>query len=198
VLLIVGAAATAGLLAVRLDERVPMLVAKQTIPVGQKIERSDLAVARVASSDVQLIPADNAGSVVGKYARQHIPGGRLLDKAMFGGSPLLGAGEVALGVVLKPGNVPASGLQAGDRVKVYRAKDGVGTLLAPDAKVSFVENEDSDGNAFGGGNSGGGDIEATIIVVDDDEGKLSAAIGAASFAGQVVLGLSERGGDADN
>jgi hypothetical protein len=176
-----------------------MLVAKQTIPVGQEITRDDLAVARVASSDVQLIAADNAGSVVGKYARQTIPGGRLLDKAMFGNAPLLGTGEVALGVVLKPGNVPASGLQAGDRVKVYRAKDGVGTLLTRDAKVSFVENEDSDGNAFGGGgNGGGGDIEATIIVVDDDEGKLSAAIGAASFAGQVVLGLSERGGDADN
>lgn len=194
VLLIAGSAAAAGLLAVRLDDRVPVLVAGKEIPVGKEIERADLASARVASSDIATIPTGDIGLVVGRYATQTIPAGRLIDEASLGEQSLLRAGTVALGVVLKPGNVPASGLQAGDKVKVYRAKDGEGSVLIGEATVSSVSSQENDGGLGGGG--GGGETEATIIVEDSANGDVSARIGAASLAGQIVLGLVERGGSA--
>jgi hypothetical protein len=195
VLLIVGAAATAGLLAIRLDERVPVLVARNTIPAGKQITRADLAQVRVASSDVSLIAADRAGSVLGKYATQTIPGGRLIDEAMLGGSGFLTPGRVALGIVIKPGNAPAAGLRTGDTVKVYRAVDGAGTLLTDNATVAGVSSEERSGGLGGGG---GGDTAVTIVVDDDGNSQLSAKIGAASLAGQIVLGLAERGDVVDS
>jgi len=193
VLLIAGAAAAAGLLAVQLDERVPVLVARTSIPVGEQIQREDLAVARVASGELQTISAQSVNSVIGRYATETIKPGRLIETRMLGQRSLLERGSVALGVVLKPGNVPASGVRTGDRVKVYRSKDGVGTLLASEAIVDSVRTEDG-GSRFGGG-GGGGDAQATIIVRDDAQASVSAQIAGASLAGQLVLGLTERGGD---
>jgi len=193
VLLVAGAAAAAGLLAVQLDERVPVLVARTAIPVGQQIQRDDLAVARVASGELKTISTSSVDSVVGRYATEAIAAGRLIEPGMLGDRSLLERGSVALGVVLKPGNVPASGVRTGDRVKVYRSKDGVGTLLASEAIVDSVRTQDG-GSRFGGG-SGGGDAQATIIVRDDAQASVSSAIAGASLAGQLVLGLTERGGD---
>jgi Flp pilus assembly protein CpaB len=189
VLLIVGAAAAAGLLAIRVDERQPVLVAKEEIATGQQITRADLAIARVAASNLTLIHADQANSVIGKYATQTIPGGRLIDPTMLGTQSALGPGKVALGIPLKAGSVPASGVQAGDRVKVIRATDEGGELLVGDAQVTSVSGGDS-GSAFGGGS----DQVATIIIEDDEEGTNSKRVGSAALAGQVVLALVQRGG----
>jgi hypothetical protein len=194
VLLIAGAAAAAGLLAVQLDERVPVLVARTAIPVGQQIQRDDLAIARVASGELKTISTQSVNSVVGRYATETIAAGRLIEPGMLGDQSLLARGSVALGVILKPGNVPASGVRTGDRVKVYRSKDGVGTLLASDAIVDSVRTQDG-GSRFGGGGGGSGDAQATIIVRDDAQASVSSAIAGASLAGQLVLGLTERGGD---
>lgn len=193
VLLIVGAAATAGLLAMQFDERVPVLVARTSIPVGQQIGREDLAVARVASGELRTIAAADADAVVGRYATETIAPGRLIEPGMLGNRSLLERGSVALGVVLKPGNVPASGLRTGDRVRVYKSKDGEGTLLAAEAIVDSVRTKDG-GSRLGGGSSGG-DAQATIIVRDDANATVSTKIAGASLAGQLVLGLIERGGD---
>jgi hypothetical protein len=197
VLLVVGAAAAAGLLAVRLDERVPILVAAHTITAGQQITRADLATAKVASSDLRLIPAASANQVAGRYASQTIPEGRALDVKMLTKLSPLTAGKVALGIPLTAANVPAGGVRAGDRVKVYNVKDGVGTLLTADAIVYSVSSKEK-GGAFGGG--GGSATVATILVDDTEGGKLSAAIAAASVAGQAALGIAERdsGGSGSN
>jgi hypothetical protein len=194
VLLIAGAAAAAGLLAIQLDQRVPVLVANDDIAVGQLITREDLAIAHVASGELRTISTSNAGSVAGRYATESIPRGRLLEPKMLGTKPLLQRGSVALGVVLKPGNVPASGVRTGDRVNVYKSKDGEGALLAAGAIVDSVRTSDG-GSRFGGGSGGGGDAQATIIVRDDGNATVSTKIAGASLAGQLVLGLVERGGD---
>ena len=83
VLLIVGSAAIAGLLAMRIDSRVPVLVAAHEIPVGAQITLADLATQRVASDGLEVLPATAADQLVGKYAAGTIPAGRLLDQAMF-------------------------------------------------------------------------------------------------------------------
>jgi len=193
VLLVVGAAAAAGLLAIRMDERQPVLVARHDIAVGQRIERSDLAVARVAASNLKLIASGQVDSVVGRYATQNIPGGRLMDAAMLGDQGTLRPPRVAMGIPLKAGNVPASGVEAGDRVKILRRTDnGAGELLVADAQVTSVTGGDQ-GGAFGAGGGAGAQV-ATVVFDDDEEGTVSARVGTAAVDGDAVLALTEREG----
>jgi hypothetical protein len=192
ILLIVGAAAAAGLLAVRLDERVPVIVAADNIEAGQKITRGDLASAKVATSDLKLIAASRANEVIGTYAVQSIPSGRALDVKMVTRKAPLVPGKVAIGIPITSANVPAGGVRAGDRVKVYAVKDGAGKLLTADAVVYTISAKEK-GGTFGGG--GGGDDVATILITDNEGGELSTQIAAAAVAGQAALGLVQRGTD---
>ena len=66
VLLIVGGALLAGLLAMRLDQRVQMLAAKDTIKAGQVIDKEDLVSASVSSDLTTLVRADQIDQVVGR------------------------------------------------------------------------------------------------------------------------------------
>jgi len=188
VLLIVLGAAVAGLLALRIDDRVPVLVAKDTITVGQKITRDDLSVARMATEGVSLIPADRADTVIGRYASQQINQGQLIDGGMVSSASLLTAGQAAVGVALEPGRFPASGdgLQPGDVVQVVRAVEGSGKVIADEAVVAAVQSPSS-GGTFG---SNGGETTVVTVVVSD---RLSPAVAAAAMANQVGLVLLRRG-----
>jgi Flp pilus assembly protein CpaB len=191
VLLIVGGAAIAGLLALRADDRVPVLVARQDIAVGAQITRDDLAVARIASENVQYIRSSQAASIEGKYASQGITQGQLLTPTMVGGSGFLTAGKAAVGVSLEAGKVPASGLQSGDVVEVFQVKSGSPVaVLADRATVSSVPTgSGSSGSSGTGGN--GGAVNATLIV---DQSEAQALVAAASD-GEVAVALLQRGGN---
>ncbi len=188
VLLIVLGGAVAGLLAVRIDQRQPVLVARTDIPVGTRIGADDLAVAKIASDGVATIPSGQAGQVIGHYATTPIHQGELVDAAMLGTSGLLTPGKVAVGVALAAGRFPASGLLAGDVVQVVKAVDGTGKLVADAATVSSVHNPSSGGGTFSSGSS---DTVVVTLVVDEAE---STPIAAAAAAGQVSLVLVRRGG----
>lgn len=183
VLLVVLGAAVAGLLALRLDDRVPVLVARDRITVGQQITEDDLAVARMAAEGVAVIPADQAASVIGRFADQEIAPGRLVDAGMLATSGLLTRGDGAVGIALQPGRFPGEGLGVGDIVQVVRAVDGVGKVIAPRAVVSAVE-EPSD-SSFGAREDG-----ATVVTVIVSE-QVSPAVAAAAMADQISLVLVE-------
>jgi flagella basal body P-ring formation protein FlgA len=185
VLLIVLGAAVAGLLAVRIDNRTPVLVARRTISVGQRISSSDLAVARIASDGIAVIPADQANQVVGHYAGTQISAGRLLDASMLTTRSLLTSGNAAVGVSLQPGRFPASGLQTGDVVQVVRAVDGTGKVISTHAVVGSVQ---TSGNSVFGSN-GSDTVVITVIVSQSD----ATAVAAASAADQASLVLLQRG-----
>jgi len=138
VLLVAGSAAVAGLLALRIDERVDVLVARTDIPAGTRITESMLAVAPVAAQGVDLVPASRRSLVVGRYAAVPIPAERLIDTNMVTDRAALRGGTVAIGVVLAPGASPAGGLEPGDRVTVY-GTDGEGQVLSREAVVSSVK-----------------------------------------------------------
>jgi hypothetical protein len=186
VLLIVLGAAVAGLLALRIDNRVPVLVARRQISVGQQITSGDLAVARIASDGVAVIAADQAGQVVGRYADTAISPGRLIDANMLTTRSLLTAGTAAVGVSLQPGRLPASGLQTGDIVSVVRSVDGNGKVLAARALVGAVET--SSDSVFG---SNGSDTIVITVIVPQLE---ATDVAAASAADQASLVLLQRGG----
>lgn len=194
ILLVVGSAAAAGVLAQRMDERVPVLVARQDLPVGHEIGRDDLATVDIAGS-AGFVPAGEADAVIGRFVTQTIPGGRALDRGMYAPSWYLREGSAAVGLQLGSGRAPATGLEAGDRVTVIRTVDGEGTVLASDVVVSRVVSEEGDGG-FGPSEDGGGDLVVTVIVPNgrDSEGRSPATrIAAAAAADQIAVVLLERG-----
>jgi SAF domain len=192
VLLIVGSAAVAGLLAVRLDSRSAVLVAARPIAIGQQISRADLGQARVASEGLSLLSVSDSGQVIGKYAGQAIPKGRLIDAQMLQQKGFLTSGVVAVGVSVPPGRMPASGLQQGDRVQIIQVADGVPKVLVAAAVVSTppaAARSSGGGGLIPGGSSQGPGAVATVIVTAQE----APAVAAASAANQLSLVLVERG-----
>jgi hypothetical protein len=199
VLLIVGSAAVAGLLAVRLDSRSSVLVAGRPIAIGQQITQADLRETRVASEGLTLLPVSDAKQVVGKYATQAIPAGRLLDAEMLQKQGFLVDGKVAVGVAVPPGRMPASGLQQGDRVQIIRVTDGRPKVLVDSAVVSTSPGDPSarsGGGLIGGGSSksSGSAAVATVIVAAAD-GPSVAAGSAANELSLVLVGRGTQLGD---
>lgn len=190
VLLIVGSAAIAGLLAVRLDARSAVLVSGRPIAIGQQITKADLAETRVASEGLALFPGSESDQVIGKYAAQAIPAGRLLDAAMLQDQGYLTPGMVAVGVSVPPGRMPANGLQQGDRVQVIKVSDA--EQLVASAVVSTppaAARADGIGGLISDGSTPSAGTVATLVVAAADAPKVAAA----SAANQLALVLIERG-----
>jgi flagella basal body P-ring formation protein FlgA len=180
VLLIVGGAAIAGLLAMRADQRVAVLVAAETIPAGGPITEQSLTTTQVAGEDTLLIPASQTDQLVGQYARVEIREGQLIDTQMVGDSGLLQPGRVAVGAALAPGRVPASGLQPGDVVDLVRVGDGEGEVIVEEAIVSSAE-EGADSAA------GGAAGYVVTFIVDRDDAATVSAVAAANQLSAVLI-----------
>lgn len=192
VLLIVGCAAIAGLLALRLDSRAPALVAARPITIGEQITAADLTTERIAGENLDVLGADQAAKVVGQYAAENIPQGRLLDSDMVRAQSFLKDGTVAVGVLIQAGRVPASGLRIGDHVQVVQVNDGQSTVLVDDAVVSSAPSSDSgSGGGFlgAGSGSGSGTSVASLVVAPSAAPKIAAA----SAANQIAIILKTRG-----
>lgn len=152
VVLIVGGAAVAALLAIRVDERVPVLVAARSIVAGQEITEDLVTTTPVASEGLGLVPEDEAGLVVGSFARVAIDEGQLIDRGMAISSPALADGIVSIGASLDAGRIPARGLQPGDIVRLISTETSTGETLYAEARISsFVSSgvDSMDGTAGG-------------------------------------------------
>ncbi len=121
-LLIVGGALVAGLLAIRMDSRVPMLAASHDIAPGAVIEDGDLKVVQVAADDAsKLIPAEFEDQIVGAFAVAAIHEGQLLDQRMLEDKEdPIGQNNAVVSVVLAPALAPGN-LKPGDLVQIVRA-----------------------------------------------------------------------------
>jgi Flp pilus assembly protein CpaB len=189
VLLIVLGAAVAGLLATRIDDRVPVLVARDDLSIGHLITAKDLAVAEMASSGIAAIPASQASQVIGRYTNTTIGAGRLMDRSMLSTSGLLTPDKAAVGVSLAAGHYPANGLQSGDVVQVVRSVNDQGKAIVDRAVVSAVLKP---GSSVFGSSSSSSTMTVTLIV----DPKSSPQVAAAGAANQLSLVLLQRGGSA--
>jgi hypothetical protein len=133
---------------------------------------------------VAVIPENQMSSVIGRYAKQEIPPGRLIDAGMLSTSGLLTDGQAAVGIALQAGRFPAGGLQTGDVVQVVRLVDEAPKVIANRAVVGSVR-EPSEG-AFGGSSN----VTLVTLVVTE---RVSPAVAAAAMADQVSLVLIRRG-----
>lgn len=194
VLLIVGSAAVAGLLAIRLDTRSPALVAARDISVGHQITREDLTEERIAGDGLTVLAADQSAQVIGSYAAEDVPAGRLFDADMVQAQGFLKTGTVAVGVSVPAARMPASGLRPGDRVQVVQVVEGEPTVLVQEAVVSSAPAAASSSTSGGflSGPSTSTDTGtgvATLIVAPSDGPKVAAA----SAANRISLILLSRG-----
>ncbi len=121
-LLVVGGALLAGLVAVRMDSRSSVMAAAHDIAPGTVITAADLREVSVASDGLALIPADLADQLLdGKtYARVPISANSLVDQTMLTHESPVGDGRAIVSVPLDPVLTPGSSLSGGDLVQVVR------------------------------------------------------------------------------
>jgi hypothetical protein len=120
-LLIVGGALVAGLLAIRMDSRVEVIAVSHTLEPGSQITDGDLVARRIATDNaVSLIGWQYRDRIVGSYAKGTIYRGMLLDQKMLTSKSPVGQGRAIVSVQLNPALAPKE-LAEGDLVQVVRA-----------------------------------------------------------------------------
>jgi hypothetical protein len=103
------------------DHKVPAIVVVRPVAQGQLLTSADLGEADVAiSGGVDFVPVAEATFVSGKRATAAIPPGSLLTMGDLTRAPAIVAGDAIVGVALKDGAYPASGLSPGDQVMVVQ------------------------------------------------------------------------------
>lgn len=148
---------------------------------GHQLTEGDLVVAAVVPDvHVQMIAAVDRAQVVGRLAAHTLAAGTLLTRAELTTVRLPAAGELVVGVLLKPGGLPAAGVRPEDRVLLTptTVSGSTGTAEVPSARGVVLD---------AGVSSSDGSVVVDVVI----EGA-QAAIAAPAGAGQVVLSLEGR------
>ncbi len=119
-LLMLGCGAAAGALVLASDASLAVVAAARELPPGTVITAQDLRAAELSGSGLAAIPADKAGTLLGKTVIGAVPAGTLLNAGMVASAPSPGAGQVAVGLALEASQLPAAELAAGRQVEIYR------------------------------------------------------------------------------
>lgn len=140
-LLVAGAAGTAWLVTAMADAT-PVLVTARDVPAGAVLTAADLAVAQVGvDPSVAAIPATDRDTVIGQRAAAALPTGLLLAPDLVTADPIPAPGTSLVGVAVRPAQLPATPLAAGDPVTlVAAAKDGdeLPTTASPSMPATVV------------------------------------------------------------
>ena len=174
------------------------IVVTETIQQGQVIRGSDLGQASVAvTGGVVPIPVSDASELSGKRAAVTIPAGSLLVTGDVTGTRSISAGDAVVGMALKAGQLPASGVEPGDPVMIVETASSASALdssasvgasssgpgsstgvLVPEATVYDVDSPPADSSSG-----------ASELVSVEVSGTLAAAVTTAAATGQVSLAL---------
>lgn len=99
--------------------RQSVLTVRLAVAQGQRIEAPDLETASIsAGRGVALVPATEVSRVLGKRAAVPLVAGSVLVSSEIGPGKSLPAGDAIVGVALKPGLLPDTGITPGARVAV--------------------------------------------------------------------------------
>ncbi|WP_433501702.1 SAF domain-containing protein (plasmid) [Sphaerimonospora sp. CA-214678] len=136
----------------QLDERSSVVVVARDVPIGQVIGQDDLAAVRIAADPmVATVPAGRLSEMVGRVAAVDLMTGTLLADGHTTDAMTPGPGQQLVPLALKPGQLPARGLRAGDHVLVAaeptdpgQATAGTATKDIP-ATVDQVSEADPEG-----------------------------------------------------
>ncbi|MHA3700755.1 SAF domain-containing protein [Jatrophihabitans sp. YIM 134969] len=184
VVLIVGLAAVGAYFYTQAGRKTPVVEVVNHIAAGHPITRSDLTTVDVAGA-VTAIGGDSLESLVGQRAAVELLAHTLLQRAMVTDAPTLNEAQAQVGVQVKPGQIPADGLSAGDAVEVLQlpAQAGASSGGTTSAVSAVVIVDDATVYATAPDPSQSGGTLLTLVVPRSDV----AAIATASNASLIAL-----------
>jgi hypothetical protein len=137
----------AAILHLNSTEQSPALAVGVDVARGDVIAAADVRVVHLSSDDaIAHLDDTQMASVVGRVATVDLSAGSLLSSGVLSDPLMVEAGDAVAGLALEPGQYPARGLAAGDRVNVIRSSDTAvdGSVIARDAVVFDVEDLSAD------------------------------------------------------
>lgn len=189
-LLIVGGALLAGVLALRMDSREAVLVARTDIAPGTQITEEMLAEAQVASDTLHTIDVEQAAQVVGTYATTTIPADSLVEESSLSAEAPVSGDRAVVAVALNPALTPTD-LTSGDLVEVVRVSGSSGGGSSNQA-TSLTEGLVLSVNRSRGDDLGGAQSTTVNLLVPNS---VAGAVIDASGSDRAGLALLERGQD---
>lgn len=103
----------------RADHQAPVVMVTRTVPAGAVITVSDLGSARVSlGSGIAVIPSSELRQVIGEVAAVPLQPATLLSRSELTSSRPPAPGAELVPAAVRPADLPATGLAAGDRVLV--------------------------------------------------------------------------------
>jgi hypothetical protein len=156
-LVVATCAALFALIYVHSSRLVAVIGVDRSVPQGQTVEVGDLRQVDVSlAAGVEVVPVTDASQVIGKRASVTLLAGTLLSPSDVESVWQLAAGQAVVGVDLKPGMMPATGVVPGETVLVVLTSPS-GTAISSTA---------SSGTS-GSGSSVPPSVIATATVVGD-------------------------------
>jgi hypothetical protein len=138
VLLLVVSALFGAVTVARVADREPVLAIAAPISRGEPVTANHLTDVRVGSDDdVALVPASEAGSLVGLRAIADLAPGTLVSLDHFTEGPSIARGQSVIGLALAPGEYPTANLAPGDRIVVVRTppREATSTTDTPEPTI---------------------------------------------------------------
>ncbi|WP_328373161.1 SAF domain-containing protein (plasmid) [Streptomyces sp. NBC_00445] len=137
-------------------DKVGVVATRHAVAAGETIGASDLVTAAIShDSTLHTVPASGASDIIGKRAAADLPAGVLVTEDSVNAGSSVTKGKAVVGILAKPGQLPAQKLHAEDNVTIVHtpqegsasaASDQAGT--PPDslpAVVSRVGSPDANG-----------------------------------------------------
>jgi len=149
----------------------PAIVVVRPVAQGDRLTSADLGQVEVSvPAGVAIVPVDEASTVAGKQASVAIAAGSLLTHADLTSGPSVGSGESVVGVALKDGTFPVSGLSVGDQVMIVQTAAPGTAIAAPTSGSGATTSSGTSattatGVAFGGANETGAGVLIPQAVV---------------------------------
>jgi hypothetical protein len=181
VLLVVVGAVVAYLLVDTVGVTRPYLALARDVPYGATIGPGDLTVVQVnPSAGLRLVPAVQRDRVIGRQAATQLFAGSPLTPSALTDRGVPGPGQQVVGVELKPGQVPARALRAGEPVVL---------VVVPPSSVVGVPDTQT------GAGSGLSTIAATVAgpEVSETSGSVRVDVAVAAADGPRVASMAVAG-----
>lgn len=182
----------AGYLASQGGKTESIVTVKAPILAGAPLTSAQLATTQIqVGTNLDTIPATDLTSLTGKYSTTNLPAGSILTRQMIQNTLTPATGKAVVGVALKHGQIPARGLQPGDRIRVVvtSAANGANNANAGKtwpAQVVTVEQATTSADTTRAGQPRDDGATTYDVLVDDDQ---AAALAAAAGGGNVAAVL---------
>jgi hypothetical protein len=122
----------------RAGGKLSVIVMARPVLVGHTITAADLTTAQMAGNSIPAYAGNHQSEVIGKVAAVGLVKGEVLNPAMVSTKATPPPGFVVAGVLLKPGQLPAGGVSAGDKVTVVLLAGTAGGSSAAGAATPTV------------------------------------------------------------